>query len=60
MYLFPLSVVFMNNITSYLFDGMMESKHMLGTTRAMDVMNIIVFMVYFQLVSIKTTHYAEL
>lgn len=50
----------MNIIISYLFNGMVESKYMLGTTRATDVMNIIVFMVRFQLVSMKATHYAEL
>lgn len=50
----------MRNITSYLFDSMVESKYILGTTRVIDVMNIIVFMVCFQLVSIKATHYAEL
>lgn len=31
----------MNSITSYLFDGTVESKNMLGTTRATDAMNII-------------------
>lgn len=50
----------MNSITSSLFDGMVESKYMLGTTGATDVMDIIVFMVRFQLVSMKATHYAEL
>lgn len=31
----------MNSITSYLFDGALESKNTLGTTRATDAMNII-------------------
>lgn len=30
------------------------------TIRAMDVMNIIVFAVHFQLVAMKAAHYAEL
>lgn len=57
-----LSPAFMNNVTSYLFDGMMESKYMLRsrTTRAIYVMKIIIFMVRFQLVSVKVAHYAEL
>lgn len=59
-YYVSMSVRFPNNITSYLFDGMVESKYMFGTARAIDVMNIIVFMVCFQLVPMKDTHYVEL
>lgn len=56
----PPLAAFMNSIMSYLFEGTVDSKHMLGTTRAKDVMNIIVFTVRFQLVSMKAAHYAEL
>lgn len=50
----------MKHITSYLFDYARESKYMLGATTAEDVMRIIVFIFYFQVVSIKAAHYAEL
>lgn len=43
----------MNSITSYLFDGAPESKNMLGTTRAMDAMNIISPCSAFNLFSMK-------
>ncbi len=50
----------MKNIAFYLLDGIVESKCMLGNTSAIDVMNIIVSMVRFQLASMKATHYAVL
>ena len=57
MYISPPSVAIMNKITS---SNMLERTYMLGTTKAVHVMNIIVFVVRFQLLSMKAAHYAEL